>query len=115
MVWTAWQYRDVFDSLYSASDEATQRSILQRLDRLLEMGNLAKRPASSPLRDQILELRAKTARLLFFFQPGQRIIFVVGFFKRQDEVPPAEIDKAIAIRRILLEQRESIYGIRNIH
>lgn len=115
MAWTAWQYRDVFDELYRACDSATQRSLLIRLDQLLEKGNLAKRPVSAPLRDGIFELRAKKVRLLFYFQPGQQMIFVVGIFKDQREVPPEDIDRAIDIRNRLAFRLEIPRGITRTH
>jgi hypothetical protein len=116
MTWTAWQYRDVFDAFYQQCDDDTQRSIDVRLDQLLEKGNLAKRPVSAPLEDGIFELRAKkAARLLFFFQPGQKIIFVVGIFKDQREVPREAIEKAKEVRKTLLSKMEKARGIYRTH
>lgn len=115
MAWTAWQYHNVYDRLYETCDERTRRKLLSRLDQLLEKGNLAKRPISAPLRDGIFELRANTARLLFYFQPGQKMIFVVGLLKDQRVVPPEEIDKAIEIRTSLASGLEKIHGITRTH
>lgn len=114
-MWTAWQYRDVFDAFYRQCDEDTRRSIDNRLDQLLEKGNLSKRPVSAPLEDGIFELRGKSARLLFYFEPGQRIIFVVAIVKDQRGVPRDAIERAKQIREILLSRRERGHGINRAH
>jgi hypothetical protein len=111
MTWTAWQYRTVFDDLYADCDEDTQRSIDNRLDQLLEKGNLTKRPASAPVEDGIFELRAKAARFLFFFDPKQRIIFVVGICKDQRALPRSAIDAAKKVRKLLLSGKETVRGL----
>ena len=99
MTWTAWQYRDVYDSAYAGADNDTQDVMTRRLDYLLEHGNMTQRPISAPLRDGILEFRAKKVRILFFFSPDKRIIFVVGIVKDQRTVPDAAIEQAIKIRQ----------------
>ena len=115
MAWTAWQYREVYDELYASCDKDTQRSLLVRLDRLLMLGNQAKRPVCAPLRDGIFELRAKKVRLLFYFRPGQQMIFVVGLIKDTNAVPSGDIDRAVDIRSGLASGMESVRGITNTH
>jgi phage-related protein len=72
------------------------------LTMLRERGNALKRPYVDLLRDHIWELRVKCqagqVRLLYFFFDGHRIIITHGFVKKQSAVPPAEIDRAIAVR-----------------
>lgn len=112
MTWTAWQYRAVFDDLYAGCDKATQLSIDNRFDQLLEKGNLAKRPVSAPLGDGIFELRGgKSARFLFFFGPDRRIIFVVGILKDQRAVPRSVIDEAKKIRKRLASGKEAAHAV----
>lgn len=104
--WTVYEYRDVFTDLYNDCDEDTQATIDSRLDQLLEKGNMAKEPVSKPLRDGIFELRAKTARFLYYFEPGKKIIVVVAFIKDQNKVPAEHIDRAIKIREIIQAGQE---------
>lgn len=111
MEWTAWQYRNVFDDLYEQGGEDLRLSIDVRLDQLLERGNECKRPITAPLEDGIHEFRAKDARLLFYFEPGKRIIFVVGIVKKQSSVPRAAIDDAKRIRKMIQEKKEGLHGI----
>lgn len=111
MEWTAWQYRDVFDALYDGSTDDARLSIDVRLDQLLERGNECRRPITAPLGDGIHEFRAKDARVLFYFEPGRRIIFVVGIVKKQSAVPRSAIDEAKRIRKLISEGKELTHGL----
>jgi len=85
----------------------------------MHQGNLASRPISAPLKDGIFELRARAgkvqARLLFFFQPGKRIIFAVSTIKKKSKVPEQDIDKAKNIRDALLAEPELMDELTKIH
>src|SRR5215469_10997343 len=99
MPWVAYQFAAVWDKTYSNCDADTQEKLDQRLIGLREKGNLSDEPISKHLRNGIFELRAKTARMLFFFGPNRyQITFVNCFIKKQRKVPPEEIDLAIKRR-----------------
>jgi phage-related protein len=71
-----------------------------RIERLAELGHELRRPEADYLRDDIYELRVRHGnvhhRVLYFFHEG-RAILSHGCTK-EDVVPPAEIDRAIANR-----------------
>ena len=71
-----------------------------RVERLAEIGHELRRPEADYLRDDIYELRARAGnvhyRILYFFHEG-RAVLSHGCTK-EDVVPPAEIDRAIANR-----------------
>jgi len=79
------------------------------VERLEEFGHDLRRPTSSPLRDKIHELRARTGkvhyRVLYFFDGRGRAVPAVGCTK-EDEVEDADIDRAIACRSKYLENPE---------
>lgn len=104
--WTVHEYRNVFSDFYGTAGEDLQVAIDNRLDQLIEKGNMAKAPVSKPLRDGIFELRAKSARFLYYFEPGKNIIVVVAFMKDQDRVDNEYIDRAIELREIIRAGKE---------
>jgi phage-related protein len=118
MAWTLWQYSDIVDSIFAQCDEPMQEVLLRRLDLLSEKGNQCKRPISAPLEDGIFELRAKASRkhvrLLYYFGPNNRIIFVHAFFKDQSAVSRADIDIAKRNRKNIQEGGET-HGIDLTH
>lgn len=99
MRWSASQYRRVYDELYENCDDDTQTKLDAFYDLLLDNGNLSGRPFSAPLEDGIFELRAKAARMLFYFGPSREIVFVHAIFKTTREVPRADIELAKKRRR----------------
>lgn len=105
-MWTAWQYRQVWDVLYGQCDESTQIMLDYRLDLLKEKGNQARRPISAHLDGGIFELRAKSARMLFYFGATRTIVFVHCFIK--DTRTVARQDIGIAQDRRTEIQRAGI-------
>lgn len=79
--------------------EKAQDKCLVRIERLRELGHELRRPEVDLLRDGIYELRTKhqrvNYRMLYFFHRQDAIVLSHGITKQQDEVPPAEIDRAI--------------------
>ena len=113
--WTVYQYRSVFDDFYNGCDESTQLAIDNRFAQLVEKGNLAREPISKHLEDGIFELRAKTTRFLYYFEPGRTAVIVVAFFKDQNKVDPKHIAQAKRIRTILRAKLEPAYGTQKTH
>ncbi len=73
-----------------------------RIERLQEMGYELRRPEADFLRDGVYELRVGLQhvnyRILYFFHGRTAAVLSHGLFK-EAEVPPKEIDKAIARKR----------------
>ena len=69
-----------------------------RIERLAEMGYELRRPEADFLRDGIYELRVTSQgvqyRMLYFFS-GKQAVISHGLIKRDNEVPPKEINLAI--------------------
>jgi phage-related protein len=93
-VWTGLQYKDVWDTYYESCDTDTQATIDRRFDYLMQNGNRCREPVSKHLDDGIFELRAKDARLLYYFSGSRTIIFVHALTKKRGEVPRPDIDLA---------------------
>ena len=94
MRWTTSQYREAWDNTYSQCDSDMQDTLDRKLDLLQQYGNLCGRPTTAPLGDGIFELRAKDARMLFYFGEQREIVFVHGLIKKTRNVPRADIDRA---------------------
>ncbi len=106
--WKPYQYRSVFDDLYTLCDQDTRDTIDVRLDRLIELGNRARSPISTNLEDGIFELRAKDARFLYYFGFRREIIFVHAIIKKRSDVPRKDILLAKK-RRDLIEGNSENY------
>ena len=113
--WTIYQYRSVFDDFYNGCNAAMQLTIDNRFAQLVEKGNMAREPISKHLDDGIFELRAKSARFLYYFEPGRTAIIVVAFFKDQSRVDPTYIKQAKRIRSILQSEQEKPHDINETH
>lgn len=78
------------------------------LERLELFGPELRRPHVDYLRDNIYELRVQTPngglRVFYFFFDRRKIVMTHGIRKKTGQVPPAEIDRAIAYRADFLEQ-----------
>ncbi|MFM9996622.1 MAG: type II toxin-antitoxin system RelE/ParE family toxin [Phycisphaerales bacterium] len=73
------------------------------IERLMEVGYELRRPTADLLRDGIYELRARKGRvnyrLLYFFH-GRNVAIVAHGLTKEDVVPRAEIERALARKRI---------------
>jgi phage-related protein len=112
-MWTAWQYRQVWDDLYGQCDEDTRIMLDYRLDFLKEKGNQSRRPISALLDDGIFELRAKSARMLFYFGDARRIIFAHCIFKTTSKVPRGDIELAQRRRSEIKRTKEKLNALPN--
>ena len=76
----------------------------ERIDRLGELGHELRRPEADFLRDGIYELRASYRgvhyRMLYFFA-GKAVVVVSHGLTKKREVPPREIDQALARKRLV--------------
>ena|ERR1700734_2791118 len=112
-MWTAWQYRQVWSNLYDKCDEATQLKLDIHLSLLKEKGNLSRRPISALLDDGIFELRAKSARMLFYFGIMRTIVFVHCLFKDTRVVPREDIKLAQRRRSEIQRTKERLNALPN--
>jgi hypothetical protein len=81
------------------------------IERLAESGYELRRPTADMLRDGIYELRARKGhmnyRLLYFFH-GRNVAIVAHALTKEDVVPPADIERALARKR-MYEQSPQIH------
>ena len=92
------------DGSYPAEDfirtlEPKMRAkVLRLIQTLAALGIDLREPYSKPLGDGIFELRAQsgnnTARVLYFFVIGRRVVLTNGFVKKTQKTPRSEIDLA---------------------
>ena len=79
-----------------------QAKCTERIDRLGELGHELRRPEADFLRDGIYELRASYQgvhyRMLYFFA-GKAVVVVSHGLAKESQVPPREIDLAIARKK----------------
>lgn len=85
---------------FSDLNKATELPYVMRdISQLANLGNDARRPLASPLRDGVYELRTrinkKQFRILYFFFFNEKIILSHGFLKKSAEVPQTNIDLAL--------------------
>lgn len=111
-MWELRQYRTEVDDFLEGCDEDMHSAISQRLDALSEQGSNSRSPVSEKMvgTDGIFECRCRAgrmqSRLLFFFQPGKKIVFVVAAFKDQRKLHKDEIKKAEKRKREILDGSE---------
>jgi phage-related protein len=113
MLWLAYQYGSTWDITYAACDGVTQELLDRRLAFLREHGNLSERPVSAPLGEGIFELRANTARMLFYFGALRAIIFVNCFVKKTRKVATEDIKLAKKRRTEILTQKVKANALTN--
>jgi phage-related protein len=87
------------DEFLDALPVKVRAKIAKWIELLEEEGPDLPRPYADTLRDKIRELRVKFGpvqyRLLYFFM-AKKAIITHGFVKRTDQVPKAEIEKALS-------------------
>ncbi len=102
--------REFVDSL---DDKASAR-IDAFIDRLRVYGNRMQGKFVKKLTDDIFELRIKQFdrifRVLFFYQPGMRIVIASGFQKKTEQTPTAEITKAEQLKKLWMKHRNRYTG-----
>jgi hypothetical protein len=84
------------------------------IERLQESGFELRRPTADALRDGIRELRAKKGhvnyRILYFFH-GKNVAILAHALTKEDVVPAADIDRAIA-RKAAFETNPKLHTYR---
>lgn len=91
--------------------EKMQAKIFSLLEMLEFKGPELREPFSKPLGDGIFEIRTRqgsdTARVLYFFVMGRKVILTNGFIKKTQKTPFQEIDRAKRCRIDYLRREES--------
>ncbi len=102
--------REFVDSL---DDKAAAR-IDAFIERLRIYGNRMQGKFVKKLMDDIFELRVKQFdrifRVLFFYQPGMRIVITSGFQKKTEQTPPGEVIRADQLRKLWMRYRNRYTG-----
>ncbi len=79
------------------------------IERLRVYGNRMEGKFVKKLTTEIFEVRVKQFdrifRVLFFYQPGMRIVITSGFQKKSQETPPAEMARAERLKKLWLKYR----------
>lgn len=90
--------------------EGTQRKFFYKKSLLEEFGPRLPFPHAKKLVHNIYELRFEgpneTARVLYCFFYGNRIVFTNGFKKKSQKTPEKEISLAVQRRTIFLKRKE---------
>jgi len=102
--------REFVDSL---DDKAAAR-IDAFIERLRIYGNRMQGKFGKKRTDDIFELRVKQFdrifRVLFFYQPGMRIVITSGFQKKTEQTPPGEVIRADQLRKRWMRYRNRYTG-----
>jgi phage-related protein len=113
--WTLLQFRNIVDSFIEECETRIQAVLYQRLSRLSEIGNLAKRPISAYIEDGLFELRGQSGhlqpRLIYYFEKGRKIIFVHAIKKPGSKIPREDIGIAKKHRKLIQKEGEITHGI----
>lgn len=84
------------------SDALAYAKCVAVIERLVEAGYELRRPTADMLRDGIYELRARRGhvnyRLLYFFH-GRNVAIVAHALTKENVVPSADIERALARKR----------------
>jgi phage-related protein len=92
-----------FQSFLDGATIKVENKFAKLIEVLREEGPNLKRPYADVLRDGIRELRVGFGgdqfRALYFFILGRRVVITHGIIKKTEEVPVAEIERAIRYRR----------------
>ena len=121
MSWKLYQYQNVYNEFLAsiAEDKDLLAIIEQRLDKLTELGNMAREPISKPIEDGIFECRARAkqrhARLLYCFQPEKQKVILLAILKDQNKLKRADIDKAKQRKLIIQANKELQSGSHKTH
>jgi phage-related protein len=96
--------KDFIDSLQAKEQDLVMRG----MGRLETYGPDLRRPYVDYLRDDIYELRISTPggklRFFYFFFDRRKMIVTHAIKKKTSDVPPNEIDKAVAYREDYLQR-----------
>ena len=102
--------KEFLDNLDPLIFEEVDRDI----DKLREQGANAKYPLIDNLGNKIFELRTRVnkgkgnnwVRILYFWMPGNKIVFTHGIIKKSNKTPPGDIEIAIERRKKYLKDIE---------
>ena len=74
------------------------------IELLAQQGNTL-RGHSKLVKDGLYELKRYQVRIFFVFRPGYRVVLLDGVVKKQDKLRPADVERALRLKRDL-ETRE---------
>lgn len=105
--------REFIDSL----DDTAAARVDAFIERLRTSGNRMQGKFVKKLSEEMFELRVKQFdrifRILFFYQPGMLIIITSGFQKKTQQTPPAEIARAVKLRKLWLAYKNRYPALRS--
>ena len=96
------------EAYINSLDAKLSAKVYRTLVMLEDNGSELREPYSKHLDDGIFEVRVRvatnSARVLYFFHIGKRVILTHGFTKKTQKTPPSEIERAKKYRRDFLER-----------
>ena len=95
-----------FLAVADKNDEDEWASMLSLLDRVSKHGPPKNEQKSRDVGGDVLEFKAKSLRICYFFDAGRMIICTHGFQKPTKKVQNREIKQAIKIHSLYLEMKK---------
>jgi len=96
------------EAYINSLDAKLSAKVYRTLVMLEDNGSELRESYSKHLDDGIFEVRVRvatnSARVLYFFHIGKRVILTHGFTKKTQKTPPSEIERAKKYRRDFLER-----------
>lgn len=103
-------HRQPFKEFYDSLNSKDKSLVLKYLDILEDYGNVIGHRYSKKLDNHIFELRVieskQNIRILYFFQPGRRIIITNAFAKKTQKTPHNELILANIFRINWIRKQE---------
>ncbi len=75
-----------------------QAKVAALLNRVAQVGPPMNRQKNNKLGDELFELKSKQVRLPYFHMPGNLMVLTHGLIEKQDDLPPEEIARALAVK-----------------
>ncbi len=104
IVFRNYSVRDYLQEL-KGFDIARHDQLLARIHRIAISRRPWRKELFNWLSDDIYEIKSHKDRVACFFEEGNSIIMTHGFKKQKQKAPPAEIKKAIEIRKEYLVRK----------
>ncbi len=112
-LWELWEHRHVLSDFLNNCPEDVLIDALTSLRMLQEDGNLCSSVVSENLAyEGLLSLKARAkklrVRMIYFFAPNRRAIFVDVIIKKQRALPPADLKNASRRKKDIVAGAEEI-------
>lgn len=76
-------------------DERHAKDAAAILAKLGVLGNQMRPPDSKIVKGKLYEARRFQVRIFFMFRPGREIVLLDGIIKKQDQIPPRDVERML--------------------